>query len=91
MGSGSGNYNRKWMKTMEKLAEKGTVFVRHPECHRELYLMTECLIRWMSALERIRCRAESEGSFDACTDDHKRCKTDSKYLQSILEWMRRID
>ena len=25
------------------------------------------------------------------TDDHKRCKTDSKYLQSILEWMRRID
>ena len=28
VGSGSGNYNRKWMKTMEKLAEKGTVFVR---------------------------------------------------------------
>ena len=27
-GIGSGNYNRKWMKTMEKLAEKGTVFVR---------------------------------------------------------------
>ena len=28
VGSGSGNYNRKWMKMMEKLAEKGTVFVR---------------------------------------------------------------
>jgi len=43
------------------------------------------------AAVKITARAESEGSFDACTDDHKRCKTDSKYLQSILEWMRRID